>query len=104
MVDRERLIRIIQEAVDGCTRHWAALIADNLIKHGVKLPHQEIKGHTSIDVLELSARAYNALKRSGINTVEELQALDNKQLARLRGIGPTIVCEILTKKGSSNEN
>lgn len=104
MVDRERLIQIIQEAVGGCARHWAALIADNLLKHGVKIPYQETAGQSPIEVLDLSARAYNALKRSGINTVEELQALDEEKLARLRGIGATNLCEILTKRGSSIEN
>ena len=104
MVERERLIQIIQDAVDGCARNWAALIADNLIKHGVRLPYRENKWQAPIESLDLSARAYNALKRSGINTVEELQAMDEEKLARLRGIGSTVLCEILTKRGGSNEN
>ena len=32
---REKLITMIQEAVGGCARHWAELIADHLIAHGV---------------------------------------------------------------------
>lgn len=35
MTDREKLIELIQNAVGGCTRHWAEVIADNLIANGV---------------------------------------------------------------------
>ena len=33
--EREKMIKLIQDAVDGCARHWAELIADNLLAHGV---------------------------------------------------------------------
>ena len=32
---REKLVEIIQNSVGGCTRHWAEVIADGLIAHGV---------------------------------------------------------------------
>ena len=32
---RERLILLIQDAVGGCARHWAELIADHLIANGL---------------------------------------------------------------------
>lgn len=32
---KEKLISMIQEAVGGCARHWASLIADHLIANGV---------------------------------------------------------------------
>lgn len=35
MTDKEKLIELIQSAVGGCARHWAELIADNLLAHGV---------------------------------------------------------------------
>ena len=34
---KERMIELIQEAVGGCARHWAELIADHLIAHGVTI-------------------------------------------------------------------
>lgn len=34
---RDKLIELIQNAVGGCARHWAELIADHLIAHGVTL-------------------------------------------------------------------
>lgn len=35
---REKLIGLIQNAVDGCARNWAEVIADNLIHNGIIVP------------------------------------------------------------------
>lgn len=35
MADRNKLIDLIQNAVGGCARHWAEVIADYLIANGV---------------------------------------------------------------------
>ena len=32
---REKLVEIIQNSVGGCARHWAEIIADGLIAHGI---------------------------------------------------------------------
>ena len=32
---REKLVEIIQNSVGGCARHWAEVIANGLIAHGV---------------------------------------------------------------------
>ena len=32
---RKKLVEIIQNSVGGCARHWAEVIADGLIAHGV---------------------------------------------------------------------
>ena len=39
---REKLVEIIQNSVGGCARHWAEVIADGLIAHGVTV--QELNG------------------------------------------------------------
>ena len=41
MTERERLIELIeliQNAVNGCARHWAEIIADHLLRSGVIVP------------------------------------------------------------------
>ena len=38
MTERERLIELIQNAVDGCARRWAEVIADHLLSNGVIVP------------------------------------------------------------------
>jgi len=35
---RDRLVELIQNAVDGCASYWAELIADHLIENGVVVP------------------------------------------------------------------
>lgn len=34
MLERETIINVIQDAVDGCARNWAETIADALLKNG----------------------------------------------------------------------
>lgn len=96
MNDRERMIKLIQDAVGGCARHWAALIADKLIDSGFGLVKK-----TPIESLDLSVRTYNAVKRAGINTVEELRSWDKALLARCRGVGETAIKEIESKLGTA---
>ena len=38
MTEREKLIELIQNAVGGCARHWAEIIADHLLSNGVIVP------------------------------------------------------------------
>ena len=38
MSDKEQLIELIQNAVNGCARNWAEIIADHLIANGVIVP------------------------------------------------------------------
>lgn len=38
MVDREKLIDLVQDSTNGCARYWASLIADHLIDNGIILP------------------------------------------------------------------
>jgi len=35
---KEKLVEIIQNSVGGCARHWAEVIADGLIAHGITVP------------------------------------------------------------------
>ena len=35
MTDREKLVGLIQDSVEGCAEYWAGRIADHLIAHGV---------------------------------------------------------------------
>lgn len=53
--------------------------------------------NSPIAVLDLSVRAYNALKRSGIHTIGKLAALSRDDLKGIRNIGPTTIAEIETR-------
>lgn len=60
------------------------------------------KKDDTIEAIGLSIRAYNALKRGGINNVSDIKSI--KQLNSIRTIGKKIICEIqetLSEKGIS---
>lgn len=50
-----------------------------------------------IEELNLSARAYNALKRANINTVKDILQLAPDELMRTRSIGEKVFMEIREK-------
>ena len=52
MTDREKLIELIQTAVNGCASYWAGLIADLLIAHGVTFATDNHVGGKWIPVTE----------------------------------------------------
>ncbi|MBO4476787.1 MAG: DNA-directed RNA polymerase subunit alpha [Lachnospiraceae bacterium] len=51
----------------------------------------------NIDELELSVRAYNCLKRAGINTVEELTNRTPEDMMKVRNLGRKSLEEVLAK-------
>lgn len=78
---------------------------NTLMEHGVLIPKNghirfkfryanKLKGN--IELLDLNMRAYNSLRRSGINTIEDI---DRKwdELSRLRNAGVKTVKEVKNK-------
>lgn len=57
----------------------------------------DTSGFTVIDDLELSVRAYNCLKRAGINYIEELQSLSDEDYSHIRNLGRRSIQEIKQK-------
>ena len=51
----------------------------------------------SVDDFELSVRAYNCLKRAGINTIEELSKMDYESLMKIPNLGKKSLEEVLHK-------
>ena len=51
----------------------------------------------TIDELDLSTRAYNCLKRSGINTVEELTKKTSDDMMKIRNLGRKSLDQVLEK-------
>jgi len=50
-----------------------------------------------IDDLDLSARAYNSLKRTGVNTLEELTQKTEEGMIKLRNLGSKSLEEVKFK-------
>jgi hypothetical protein len=56
-----------------------------------------LPAETSIDVLNLSRRAYNCLRRAGIDTVQQVAAMSDDELLAIQRLGPTVLSEIREK-------
>ena len=52
---------------------------------------------TSIDDMEFSVRAYNCLKRSGINTMQDLVNRKESDMMKIRNLGKKSLKEVLDK-------
>ena len=50
-----------------------------------------------ISALQLSDRARNALRRSGVGTVEQLSQMTPAEIGAFRGVGAVLYNEIMTK-------
>ena len=50
-----------------------------------------------IDELELSVRAYNALKRVGLNTIDDVCKLTNAELRGIKNLGKVSAEEVIAK-------
>ena len=63
------------------------------------LPVPEIQDQSSppIDVLNLSTRSYNFLKRSGLHTVAQVAALSDDEILAIRQVGPKALTDIREK-------
>ena len=60
-------------------------------------PEDEPETETSIEVLDLSVRAYNCLKRGGVHTVEKLRTMTDEDYRSIRNLGRKCVEEIKQK-------
>lgn len=54
---------------------------------------------TSIELLGLSGRSYNALRRMGIKTISDVMRYSEEELCKMPHIGKTIVAEVMQKLG-----
>ncbi len=62
------------------------------------LPINQQIGKISIEDMDLSVRSYNALKRSGISTVNDLvDCISAGELSRVRNLGKKSINEVKTK-------
>jgi hypothetical protein len=55
---------------------------------------------TSIDVLNLSRRAYNCLRRAGVDTVQQVTTMSDDEMLAVQRLGPTVLREVREKLAS----
>jgi DNA-directed RNA polymerase subunit alpha len=89
--------------------HFALFINDsdipaNAITSGesvaeIAMPAEEAEVSTPIDTLNLSVRASNALQKNGVDSVEQLRAMDVEDIRNMDGLGEKSLNEILEAIG-----
>jgi DNA-directed RNA polymerase subunit alpha len=78
-------------------------LAEEMPEEMGELPLDEpVAQGTSLDELNLSNRAKNALSKAGISTVESLQALSNDDINNVPGLGEKTIAEIIEVLGRNN--
>ena len=70
---------------------YEAYKKDKLEKLGCGLPNP------SLEEMDLSVRAYNVLKRAGLNTAKDIAELDYLQILRIRNLGKHTYDEVIEK-------
>ena len=95
MNDRDKLIELIQDAVNGCARHWAEIIADHLLANGVIVPPcklgqmlydigEYVLGVVAPDIYELRADEMTIEKGAdgGLNFVYDGMYINNEDIGK----------------------
>lgn len=68
----------------------------NMIKQNNDDPVQKAL-ETSIEELELSVRAYNCLRRAGVNNVQDLTSKTESEMKKIRNLGKISLEEVISK-------
>lgn len=76
MNERDRLIELIQNAVDGCARHWAEIIADYLLANGVIVPPVKV-GDTAYELRARGLEEVGCRKRYADYAISGQKRMDN---------------------------
>jgi len=74
-------------------------IRKNMHSLGLEM-NETVEKYIGIEELNLTVRSYDRLKRSGINTVDDLQKIDIDRLFRIRNLGRKSTDEIVEKMHS----
>ena len=73
-------------------------IADTTVVMNAKQEDTKLKKlETSIDDLDFSVRAYNCLKRAGINTLGDLTEKSELEMMKIRNLGKKSLKEVIDK-------
>lgn len=88
MKEHMALLENIEEAINQ-----SQVFIENKIEQETQIV-EEAENQNAIETLDISNRAYNGLKRAGINTIEDLCKKTKKEIAAVDNIGAKTVDEI----------
>ena len=84
MTTRDKLIGVIQNAVDGCAEYWAGLIADELIKSGLVVEdlRKEIDLAVRKELKEVAVKYYPCFNRMQQKEIAHRCGISHQELER----------------------
>lgn len=86
MTDREKLIELIQSAVDGCATYWAGLIADHLVANGVTVQKENTMANPDVAVFKSQLQQLQADFTRLKDTVDKIHTDDPATGAQLKKV------------------
>lgn len=92
----ENSMKILKE-FDLCKECWAEFYDWMRNVHEEQKDVAPEEESEKIDELELSVRAYDALKRSGLNTIDDVCRLTKAELCGIKNIGKVSAEEVIAK-------
>ena len=84
MTDRDRLIELIQCAVNGCARHWAEIIADHLLANGVIVPPCKVGDTVWFDTYKKSGTVSLGIQPHKVDRIDVICVVGEKELVETK--------------------
>ncbi len=88
----------LTDMAEAAVASTESIVSDDVEAPQTLIGAPELDGR-SLDELNLSNRAKNALSKNGITTVEALEALTNDEINNMSGLGDKTIAEIMTVLG-----
>lgn len=83
-----------EDDIYGFDRDVVKVVVKNYLHDEGYGPSEAVDPNTPIEDLELQIRTFNALKKSGVDTLYDLCSLDNVRLMKLPGLGRRSAVEV----------
>ena len=84
MTERERLTELIQNAVNGCARHWAEVIADHLLSNGVIVPPCKVGDVVWFDTYKKSGTVSLGIQPHKVDRIDVICVVGEKELVETK--------------------
>lgn len=96
MTQKDRLVELIIESVNGCARNWAEVIADHLIENGIIVPPVKV-GDVVYYPIRHTNKVMELFVREIVYTGDKIQCYASYLAFTVDNIGKTV---FLTREGA----
>lgn len=96
-LDYDFIEKCVENLLDVLMRNVPMQREDNFEVSNTALVNSKLIDKIKIEDIDLSVRAFNCLKRAGINTIGDLRAMTEEELRQVRNLGMKCVDSIIKK-------